>query len=316
MNPSSLLLLAQYTDIHLHLDSLDKSSLFLSSGGVKRPGSEMLEILGALRDVVSAQRLKEDDPDSSFIVSYEGLLLRAQKMWRPGGEAVTALRVLRDQIDSLLDLGFGSYHRNLILNSDIRRRGGLVLIGGPAGGGKTTTAGSIVKSWLEADGGYCLTVEDPPELPLDGVHGDGMCEQTRLKGDPHKCLCDALRCFPAGVNSILFYGEIRDARAAAELLRLSVDGHLIIATIHAGDVQQTIQRMLSLGNFGGEPEAKELLANSLRLVIHQRKLSGQQLQATALDVDETVAATIRTGKINSLTDRIQLSERKAATLGR
>lgn len=315
MNPASLLKLAQYTDIHLHLDSLEKSSLFQSSGGVVRPDREMLDVLSALRDAVIAQRDKEEDPESSFIVSFMGMLLRAQKMHRPGGEAKTALRVLREQVDSLIDLGFGRYHRDLIQAAEIRRKGGLVLIGGPAGGGKTTTAGAIVKSWLEEGGGYCLSVEDPPELPLDGVHGAGVCEQTRLKGDPHKCLCDALRCFPAGMNSILFYGEIRDAKAAAELLRISVDGHLIIATIHAGDVQQTIQRMLSLGTFGGEPEAKELLANSLRLVIHQRKLAGQQLQATALEIDDSVAASIRAGKTSALTDRIQLSERRAASLG-
>lgn len=78
------------------------------------PDREMLDVLCGAAPVLLSISAKRKESGSSFIVSFMGMLLRAQKMHRPGGEAKTALRVLREQVDSLIDLGFGRYHQDLI----------------------------------------------------------------------------------------------------------------------------------------------------------------------------------------------------------
>ena len=47
---------------------------------------------------------------------------------------------------------------------------GLILLAGPTGMGKTTTVSALVKEFLETHGGFLYTIEDPPEMPLDGLY--------------------------------------------------------------------------------------------------------------------------------------------------
>ena len=71
--------------------------------------------------------------------------------------------------------------------STLGRSSGLLLFAGPTGQGKTTSASAIMKRYLETDGGFLYTIEDPPEMPLSGLYhakngGLGLCKQT----PPHR----------------------------------------------------------------------------------------------------------------------------------
>ncbi|OGU24407.1 MAG: hypothetical protein A2580_08705 [Hydrogenophilales bacterium RIFOXYD1_FULL_62_11] len=192
------------------------------------------------------------------------------------------LRVLPQETPALSALDMAAGWRSLLLDDSLLN-GGLILVTAPNGQGKTTTASSIVRSRLEHFGGMANTVEDPIELPLQGVWNRGLCYQrpiddsARDPGDGYYySMLDALRQFPAisGGGTILFVGEIRDAKTAIETLKAAINGHLVVATMHSKSIPTALRRIITLASdpvSGVQSDlAREMLSDSLRCVISQR----------------------------------------------
>jgi Tfp pilus assembly pilus retraction ATPase PilT len=179
-----------------------------------------------------------------FRIEHDGFAFRAQRVITDEGP-VLELRSLPSTVPKLRQLNMPASCRSLLMDSDLLH-GGLFLICATNGQGKTTTCSAAVASRLEAYAGLANCVEDPPELPLKGWHGKGRCFQipadvddTEAPGSGYaKALLKTLRFFPSMPNggTILFVGEIRDPRTAAEALLASANGHLVLATIHAQNV--------------------------------------------------------------------------------
>jgi twitching motility protein PilT len=148
---------------------------------------------------------------------------------------------------------------------------GLILFAGPTGQGKTTTASSLLIEYLIKFGGIAVTIEDPPELMLDGDHGRfGQCLQQALEKDQTfgSALVDAMRQTPR----FIFVSEMRRPEDASEVLRTAISGHVVLSTIHAGDPLEAIGSLVKLVSaHDGSPEyAREQVATGLSAVIHQR----------------------------------------------
>jgi twitching motility protein PilT len=255
----------------------------------------------------ATQAAHEEMGRDSFVMTYREYRYRVQWM----RENRYALRKLRSYVPDLEEIGVPRMYRNLLLDPVLSREGGLVLIAGPTGAGKSTTAVATVGSRLRKYGGYCLTVEDPPEFPLEGFHGDsGYCEQLDVEHQKNyqQKLVDALRCFPSEGTSMLFFGEVRDPSAAAELCRIA-DGHLVIATIHANCISAAVQRALALASHDGENEAKILLSIGLKLVIYQQR-ERNILSMSALPTDVEVASVIRRGETQMLEGSADMWQRR------
>lgn len=195
-------------------------------------------------------------------------------------------------------------------------RGGLIFITGGPGCGKTTTASAIVVSRLMAHGGVAYTVEDPPELPLNGRHGNGYCTQTVVAGeganDWAESLRGVLRSQPVGMNLMLFVGEIRDALPAKIMLRAASNGFLTICTAFGADIVSGIDSLFQL--VGTEYAAT--LSNVLRVVICQRVIDGR-FQADMLTSDgpnSRVAVSIRNGMVAQVKDELLYQKNAAAAL--
>src|SRR5690606_554252 len=134
-------------------------------------------------------------------------------------------------------------------------------------------------------GGTANTYEDPPELPLHGAWGDGICYQkpVELFAPPEnpgagyeRALLKSFREFPAtsGGGNILFCGEIRDNETASNVLKQAQNSHLVIATIHAKSAQAAVRRMVTLAA-GAKDNAdtqsvREMLAETLTAVFYQK----------------------------------------------
>lgn len=227
-----------------------------------------------LRDAV-VRRLQESPgvgPDFTVMVAEEGRSVgyRVHRGPTIGGVLLTMRRLPARVPD--LDALLPAPVTRVLLSEDLIA-GGLVVAAGAAGHGKSTTLAATVMGRLQAWGGVCITVEDPPEMPLHGAHGSGVCYQTEI-GEGHDltgALKGALRQFPAGVPGMLMVGEIRDAPSARQLMQAAINGLLVLCTVHAGGATDALRRILALA--GADGDARDLLAASLRLVVHQR-LSG------------------------------------------
>ncbi|NTF17256.1 Flp pilus assembly complex ATPase component TadA [Agrobacterium rubi] len=194
---------------------------------------------------------------------------------------------------------------------------GLILLAGPTNQGKTTTASALLIEYLIKFGGIAVTIEDPPELMLDGDHGRfGMCLQQALeKGQSFaSALVDAMRQTPR----FIFVSEMRRPEDASGVLRTAISGHVVISTIHAGDPLEAIGSLIKLvsAHDGSHEYAREQVATGLSAVIHQRlhtiRRPGEKVKRL-LEIktlfmglpDSNERTLVREGKISQLQTNIE-----------
>lgn len=241
------------------------------------------ELLNKLFKLFSQAENQMQLGNKRFRLDLDGLSFRAQLGHNSESLDLT-LRVLPDHTPHLNDLRMPCTWRALMMDQGLLN-GGLILVAAPNGQGKTTTISAVVRSRLEMFAGFANTCEDPVELPLQQVWGEGVCVQRSVddgSGDPgegyYRALLDTLRQFPAisGGGTILMVGEIRDAQTAAETLKAAANGHLVVATIHARSTASAVRRLVTLCAGGRDnmdvDTVRDLLADSLRGVFLQRLL--------------------------------------------
>jgi len=256
-----------------------------------------------------------------FAVAYQGVTFRGHRISTLTGPLL-ALRRVPTKAPVLEDLALPPLWRDILMFPDLAY-GGLIFLAAVMGQGKSTTTAAIITSRLQRYAGYCLTIEDPCELPLHGMHGQGICIQTAVKPEHGRQgfaegLRGALRSYPTlPSGSMCLVGEVRDGETAAEALRAGVNGTLVITTVHAKSVHSAIARFLAMAEtVMGPKTARDLLASSFRVGIHQTltldpeeegwrrgKIGGEML----FSKDETsqVAAAIRAEGAESLVEPIR-----------
>lgn len=235
---------------------------------------------------------------SSFRIAIEDAHFRVQRKSTPGGDYAILRKI--ERLRELSNVGLPKQVMDHILHPRLNK-GGLIIVCGQAGNGKSTTCAAIAASRLKKFGGVCNTIEFPAEIPMTGLHGKGLCLQREVDSEDefHEAMREALRCYPTKSSNILLVGEILDSDIASSVLRSSVDGHLVITTMHAGDVIQGVQRLVSLASQKmGRDEARELLAEAFSIGIHQElrmreKSKGLGLSIKCLLDTESVANQIR-----------------------
>lgn len=251
------------------------------------------------------------DGRMQFKFTFGDHRIRAQRV----GADVYALRLIPPHVPDLNGLGFSAFAVNELL-SDRHSVGGMILVSGPTGAGKTTTAAATVKTRLQTHGGYCLALEDPIEYDLAGFHGEfdpdlqrypAYCDQVEAldPSDYRSRVVHAVRSFPAKTRGTLYLGEIRDETTAIEASRMALSGFLVVSTIHAYGVISTIQRILAL--MGGEesPMARSTLADSLRLIVYQRwNDSMTSLIQELLPASDVSRSSIKNGKLDAIKDEL------------
>ena len=192
----------------------------------------------------------------------------------------------------------------------LSQEAGLILFGGPTGMGKTTTASALMRKYLERDGGFMYTIEDPPEMPLDGLYHAangalGLCKQCPVENERWSDgIKSALRSRPR----YILVGEIRTPETASQVLRAATSGHLVLSTIHASSVEDSLNSILKYAAGAGLAESlvADLLARGILAVVHQKLEGTEKLRPvlhTAFANPNPLAAdqmrmSIRDGKIN------------------
>ncbi len=134
---------------------------------------------------------------------------------------------------------------------------GLILLSGPTGSGKTTTLYSCLSS-IDRRGRNVVTVEDPVEYRLKGVH------QTQVDENLGLTFAGGLRAILRQDPDVIMVGECRDAETAQMAVQASLTGHLVFSTIHANDSVGVVNRLIDMGV---DPF---LVANSVSMSVAQR----------------------------------------------
>jgi twitching motility protein PilT len=230
-----------------------------------------------------------------------------------GGVRALAVRLLPPEIPSLSALGFPSELKDLAALPN-----GLVLLTGPAGSGKSTTAAALCQELIRQRSVMLLTLEDPVEYAFDARHTNSVVRQRQIGLDAPDFvtgLRDALREDP----DVLLIGEMRDAESIGLALTAAETGHLVFATLHSRSAGSAIDRIIDAYPAARQQQLRVQLSESLRAVLAQRLLprargNGRVLALEVLRRNAAVANLIREGKTPQLTSAMQSARKEGMVL--
>lgn len=159
------------------------------------------------------------------------------------------------------DLGFSEDVERDLLRA-IGKNGGAILVVGPAGSGKTTTAYALLRQLAERGETLrsIVTLEDPVEHALERI------AQIEIPRRESLTLETMIKYMMRQDPEVLFVGEIRDHETAEGALQAALTGHLLLTTFHAGSAVEAVGRLCEMGI---EPF---VLRSAISLVLCQRLL--------------------------------------------
>lgn len=187
-------------------------------------------------------------------------------------------------------------------------RGGLVLVTGPTGSGKSTTLAALL-DYINANfPRHIITVEEPIEF----VHENKRSIITQREVPEHAI------SFPVGLKAalredadIVLVGEMRDLETIQLALTAAETGLLVFGTLHTNNARKTVDRMIDVFPSDQQAQVRTMLASSLRGVVAQLLLKksaeaggGRLAVNEILVVNSAAAAIIREGATQKLQDVI------------
>src|SRR5437868_4498495 len=185
-------------------------------------------------------------------------------------------------------------------------RGGLVLVTGPTGSGKSTTLASLIDYINENFSRHIVTIEEPIEFVHDNKRS--IITQREVPGDSESFPV-ALKAALREDADIVLVGEMRDLETVSLALTAAETGLLVFGTLHTNNARKTVDRMVDVFPADRQSQARAMLANSLRGVIAQLLLKrvdrpGRIAVNEILVANAAVAAIIREGATQKLQDVI------------
>jgi twitching motility protein PilT len=210
-------------------------------------------------------------------------------------------RLIPTKIASLEELGIP-----LIVKEFGHLRGGLVLVTGPTGSGKSTTLAALIDYINENFSRHIVTVEEPIEFVHDNKRS--VITQREVPGDSESFPV-ALKAALREDADIVLVGEMRDLETISLALTAAETGLLVFGTLHTNNARKTVDRMVDVFPASRQPQVRAMLANSLRGVLAQLLLkradgSGRNAVNEILVANAAVSAIIREGATQKLQDVI------------
>jgi twitching motility protein PilT len=187
--------------------------------------------------------------------------------------------------------------------------GGIVLVTGATGSGKSTTLAAMVEHINVTARKHIITLEDPIEYLFEDKQS--LIEQREIGLDTTSFasgLKNVLRQDP----DVIVIGEMRDAASVSAAISAANIGHLVIATLHTMDAAKSVQRILEFFPGTDREPARQQLANTLHSVICQRLVStttGEIYPAVEVLINNgAVQKLIHGGNLDKLPAAVELGE--------
>ena len=212
-----------------------------------------------------------------------------------------AFRFIPTRISTLEDLGIP-----IVVKDFAYLRGGLVLVTGPTGSGKTTTQAALIDFINENFSKHVVTIEEPIEFVHDNKRS--IITQREVPTDSVS-FAAGLKASLRQDTDIVLVGEMRDLETISLALTAAETGVLVFGTVHTNNARKTVDRMVDAFPADRQPQARAMLANSLRGVVAQLLLKrsdrpGRIAVNEILIANSAVAAIIREGATHKLQDVI------------
>jgi twitching motility protein PilU len=241
--------------------------------GIIYPINKQVLTAEAVREIahslMSAEQLEhfQDDLEIDFAISEPGIGRFRAAVFHQRGYPALVLRYISVDTPKLDQLGVPDTLRELAM---LKR--GLVLMVGATGAGKSTTLAAMINHRNENCSDHILTIEDPIEF----LHQNRKSiVNQREVGLDTRSFPRALRAAMRAAPDVILIGEIRDRETMEASITLAGTGHLCIATLHANNCAETLDRIINM--FPRDQHAQIFLDLSqyLRAIISQRLVRGR-----------------------------------------
>ena len=261
--------------------------------------------LNLLSEIVPASRIEElqETGELNMAVPLDGVGNFPVSAMRQRGSYALVIRFVPAEVPPLVSLKVP-----MVLGDIVMERRGLVLIVGASGAGKSTTMAAMVDHRNESTTGHILTIEDPIEY----IHRNkrSVVNQREIGSDTASLqlgLKNALRQAP----DVILIGEIRDRETMSAAIAYAQSGHLCLATLHASNSYQALNRILNFYPVEVRQTMLGDLAAALRAIVSQRLLrthTGTRLPATEVLLNTAlIGELIQKADFFSVRDAIEKS---------
>lgn len=199
------------------------------------------------------------------------------------------------------------------MESLLKKRQSFIVISGPSGAGKTTTLAVCVNYIKEVMRYNIVSIEDPIEF----LHrASSSIVSQREVGQDVNTFYEGIKQALRQTSDVVVVGEMRDKESLAAALGGAETGRLLLTTVHAYSVQDTISRMVGLADKDNEDGARRRIADALSCVISQRLVLAngeKQLVYEMVIIGPAERNLIRQGEEKSMNTQINLQ--RQPTLG-
>jgi twitching motility protein PilT len=244
--------------------------------------------------------------DASYRI--EGVGRFRINLHRERGRAAAAIRALPARVPALQELHLPAAVANL---AHLPR--GLVLIGGPAGAGKSTTLSALIHEINAKEARHIVTIEDPIEY--EHTHIRSVIEQVEVGTDAPD-FPTALRAALRQAPDVIVVGEMRDPETMRIAVAAAETGHLVLSTLHTTDVASTVGRIADSFPVERQNSIRQELAMAMAAVLTQillpSKHGGRLPAAELLMVGYGARHHIRRNNLQHLHQEIPLTKKKGS----
>ena len=214
-----------------------------------------------------------EELEIDFAISETGVGRFRVNAFHQRGNPAMVLRYVTADMPRLDDLGLPEILKDLVM-----MRRGLVLMVGATGSGKSTTLASMVNYRNEHSSDHIITIEDPIEF----LHSNKKSiVNQREVGLDTRSYARALRSAMRAAPDVLLLGEIRDRETMESAIMLAGTGHLVLATLHANNAAETMDRIINMFPQQQHPQIFLDLSQYLRAVLGQRLIPGKNKRRVA-----------------------------------
>ncbi|MEI6280736.1 MAG: GspE/PulE family protein [bacterium] len=251
------------SDIHIEPEK-ERGRLRLRIDGVLQDvnffGLDVYRLLNSRIKLLSGMKLTSkiaQDGRFSIMEEKEEISIRTSLIPGAYGESIV-MRILDPKSIQvkLEELGIEPYLFSII-EHEIAKPNGMILVTGPTGSGKTTTLYAFLRKIYSPEI-KIITIEDPIEYHLPGI------TQTQTNDEKGYTFVEGLRSALRQDPDVVMVGEIRDKETAEIAVQSSLTGHIVFSTLHTNNAAGVIPRLIDLG------VNPKILVSALSLSIAQR----------------------------------------------
>jgi len=269
----------------------DASDLYLMAGAppgyriqgkIQRLGKDNMNpsIMERLADQLMSEKQKVDFATSmemNLSSAYPGLGRFRANIYRQRGSVGMVIRQITTEIPSIVDLNLPDVFKEIAMTTR-----GLVLMVGGTGSGKSTSLAALVDWRNSNQAGHIITIEDPVEF----MHTHKKCYVTQREiGSDTISFQAALKNTLRQAPDVILLGEIREQETMEHAISFAETGHLVLATLHANNANQAIERVVNFFPVEQHQQIYMNLSMNLKAILSQRLVKTvENKRAAAIEV--------------------------------